>query len=80
MALNCPVIAANSSCLPEIYQDSVLYFDPKDPSDLVKQIKLLQSSPNLRNKLITLGQKQIAKYSWAKTAQETLSFYQKIVN
>lgn len=80
MALNCPVIAANASCLPEIYQDSVLYFDPKDPSDLVKQIKLLQSSPNLRDKLIDLGKKQVAKYSWSKTANETLNFYQKIIN
>lgn len=80
MALNCPVIAANSSCLPEIYQDSVLYFDPKDPSDLVKQIKLLQKSKDLRMKLIALGQKQVAKYSWSKTAQQTLSFYQKIIN
>jgi len=80
MALNCPVIAANSSCLPEIYQDSVLYFDPKNPVDLVKQIKLLQHSPNLRQKLITLGKKQVAKYSWSKTAKQTLDFYQKIIN
>lgn len=80
MALNCPVIAANASCLPEIYEDSVLYFDPKDPSDLVKQIKLLQNSPDLRQKLISLGHKQIAKYSWSKTATETLNFYQKIID
>jgi len=80
MALNCPVIAANSSCLPEIYQDSVLYFDPKNPADLVKQIKLLQNSPDLRKKLISLGKQQVAKYSWTKTAQETLSFYEKIIN
>ena len=80
MALNCPVIAANSSCLPEIYQDSVLYFDPKNPADLVKQIILLQHSPNLRQKLIALGKKQVAKYSWSKTAQQTINFYQKIIN
>jgi len=79
MALNCPVIAANSSCMPEIYQDSVLYFDPKDPTDLAKQIKLLQSSPNLREKLIALGKKQVAKYSWSKTAIKTLNFYQSII-
>ncbi|MDD3998639.1 MAG: glycosyltransferase family 1 protein [Candidatus Shapirobacteria bacterium] len=79
MALNCPVIAASSSCLPEIYQDSVLYFDPNNPSDLVKQIKLLQKSKDLRKKLIALGQKQVVKYSWSKTARETLDFYKKIV-
>ncbi len=80
MALSCPVIAANASCLPEIYEDSALFFDPKDPADLVKQIKLLQNSPDLREKLIALGKKQVAKYSWSKTATETLNFYQKIIN
>lgn len=80
MALNCPVIAANSSCLPEIYQDSVLYFNPKDTDNLVTQIKLLQKSHELRKKLISLGHKQVAKYSWSKTAKQTLDFYQKIIS
>jgi len=80
MALSCPVIASNSSCMPEVYEDSALYFDPNDPSELANQIKLLKSSPPLRQKLITLGKKQVAKYSWSKTAQETINFYQKIIN
>ena len=79
MSLNCPVIAANSSCLPEIYGNSVLYFDPHNPDDLIKQIKLLQFSPKLRQKLISLGHKQIAKYSWSKTAKQTLNFYNLII-
>ena len=79
MALSCPVIAADASCMPEIYEDSVLYFDPKDPSDLVKQINLLRKSPVLREKLISLGKKQVAKYSWSKTAKETLNFYTSIL-
>jgi glycosyltransferase involved in cell wall biosynthesis len=79
MSLNCPVIAANSSCLPEIYDKSVLYFDPNNSDTLVDQILLLQKSNELRQKLIKLGQLQVAKYSWSKTAKETLSFYEKII-
>lgn len=79
MALNCPVIAAKASCLPEIYENSVLYFDPNDSSSLIKQIHLLQKSSKLRNKLINLGHLQVAKYSWKKTATETLSFYKKVI-
>jgi len=80
MALNCPVISSNSSCLPEIYQDSVLYFDPKCPNELVDQIIKLQKSSKLREKMINIGQLQVAKYSWNKTAQKTFSVYQKILN
>lgn len=80
MALNCPVIAANASCLPEIYGQSVLYFNPDDSKSLIGQITKLQKSNILRNKLIKLGHQQVAKYSWIKTAAETISFYQKVLH
>ncbi|HBP51147.1 MAG: glycosyl transferase, group 1 [Candidatus Shapirobacteria bacterium GW2011_GWE1_38_10] len=80
MSLNCPVIAAKSSCLPEIYGNSALFFDPKDSTTLIDQILLLQKSDTLRHKLIKLGHLQVAKYSWTKTAKGTLSFYEKIIH
>ena len=78
MALNCPVLSSNLSCLPEIYEDSVLYFDPHNPSDLAKKIKSLNQ--NVRTELIKKGQQQIKKYSWKKTALQTLDFYEKILS
>lgn len=79
MAFSCPVISSNTSCLPEIYQDSVLYFDPTNPKDLVNQINKLQKSPKLRQTMIKLGKLQVNKYSWEKTAQKTFSVYKKIL-
>ncbi|MFA4826851.1 MAG: glycosyltransferase family 1 protein [Candidatus Shapirobacteria bacterium] len=79
MALNCPVISSNASCLPEVYGQSVLYFDPFKPMALVDQIKKLQASDTLRQKLIKLGQLQVAKYSWTKTAQKTMAVYEKLL-
>lgn len=80
MALNCPVISSNSSCLPEIYEKSVLYFDPNDSSDLIKKINELNGNLDLRQKLIELGQKQVQKYSWSKTAKQTMNVYRNILN
>lgn len=80
MALNCPVIAAKASCLPEIYGDSVLYFNPKSSSSLCQKIKKLQKSLKLRKELISRGQNQIKKYSWTKTACETFAFYNQILD
>lgn len=80
MALNCPVISSDSSCLPEIYGDSVLYFDPHSPKKLIDQINKIKKSPKLREKLIKLGHLQIAKYSWTKTANQTLQVYQKLLS
>jgi len=79
MSLNCLVIAASSSCLPEIYGSSVLYFDPHNKNDLVNQITLLLKDQSHRFRLIKLGHKQITKYSWTKTASSTLKIYEKIL-
>lgn len=79
MALGCPVISSNNSCLPEIYQDSVLYFDPTNVNDLVEQIEKLYKSKDLRNQLIKQGYIQVKKYSWDKTAKQTFSVYKNLL-
>lgn len=79
MSLGCPVISSNSSCLPEIYQNSVLYFDPTSSTQLITQINKLKKSKKLRQKLIKKGFLQIQKYSWQKTAQTTFFVYQKLL-
>jgi glycosyltransferase involved in cell wall biosynthesis len=80
MALNCPVIASNATCIPEIYGDAALYFDPKNSDQLISQITKLFSSTDLRQKLIKLGQNQIKKYSWDKTATQTFEIYRQLLS
>ena len=79
MALNCPVVSSNSSCLPEIYGNSVLYFDPNNSDELVQKINQLKNNSEIRQKLINLGHQQIKKYSWNKTAKETMAVYKKLL-
>ena len=79
MALNCPVIASNSSCLPEIYHQAVLYFNPNLESELVTQINRLRQDPKLRTGLISKGKQLIKLYSWSKTAAQTLQIYSKLL-
>ncbi len=79
MASGCPVISSNSSCLPEIYQDKVLYFEPNDANMLIKHIELLQKNKKIRSKLITDGYVYQKHFSWEKTAKQTLDFYDQIL-
>ena len=79
MAVGLPVIAANASCLPEIYGDAVLYFDPHDVDDLITKIKSVISDKDLVKALITKGQLQVKKYSWATMAQQTWQIYQNVL-
>lgn len=75
MAVGLPVIAARASCLPEIYQDAALFFDPHDLVDLGDKILSVKSDPNLRKSLITAGYRQVKKYSWVKMASQTWEIY-----
>lgn len=79
MAAGCPVIAANATCLPEVYGQGAMYFDPHDAKSLVKVINDLYENPSLRSKLIVKGRKQVKKYSWQETANLTLEGYMKVL-
>ena len=72
MKYGCPVITSNVSSLPEAGGDAALYVDPKDVSDIADNLRLMIKSPQLRKELIEKGYEQVKKFSWEKTAKETV--------
>lgn len=77
MSYQVPVLAAKSSCLPEILGDAALYFDPDDVYGIIKQLNKLIDNPALRQELIASGLKQAQKYSWEQMSKQTLAIYLK---
>jgi len=71
-----PVIASNSTSLPEILKDAALYFNPKNPAEIAKVSNQVLTDSDLYNDLKTRGLKQAEKYSWDKCASETLRVYE----
>ncbi len=75
MAVGLPVIAANASCLPEIYGHAAVYFDPANPVDLSQKIIRLVSDRRL-NKLFRMkGLEKVKSYSWSEMAEKTWQIY-----
>lgn len=72
MSFGCPVISSISSSLPEVAGDAALYFDPKNPLNLVEKLEELNSNPALRNDLIKKGTKRVKQFSWTDCAEKTL--------
>lgn len=70
-----PVLSSNFSCLPEILEDSALYFDPTNKDDFLKKLNQILWDENLRNELISNSKKILLKYNWQKTAEKTLKIY-----
>ncbi|MEK9196114.1 MAG: glycosyltransferase family 1 protein [Patescibacteria group bacterium] len=79
MANNCAVAVSNRSCIPEVCGDAVEYFNPDNKESIAKSLVTLIESPRTRTELISKGQKQIKKYSWAKMSQEIIETIQKLL-
>jgi glycosyltransferase involved in cell wall biosynthesis len=79
MAMECPVIASNTSSIPEVVGEAGILFDPLSRESLVNAIESLINSESKRNNLIKLGKEQEKKFSWDKMANETLDIYKSII-
>jgi glycosyltransferase involved in cell wall biosynthesis len=73
------VTSSNASCLPEVYEDAVHYFDPLDIDDMAAKINDVLTSEKLRTQLLARSKQLTKKYSWKKTAEETLAVYKEVL-
>ena len=79
MSLGLPVVSSMASCLPEVYGEAALFFDPDKVEDLVEKLERIIKDADLRNDLISKGYHQARKYSWDKMGKETIAVYQQVL-
>ncbi|MCX6812400.1 MAG: glycosyltransferase family 1 protein [Candidatus Berkelbacteria bacterium] len=79
IACGTPAVVSKLSTFPEILGDAALFFNPLDVDDMAKKMGEIISSSKLRSDLRQLGLAQIKKYSWQKTAKETLEVYKEVL-
>ena len=75
MSCGCPVVSSSWGSLPEIAGEAALLVEPEADS-LGVGIKRAWESKGLSSKLVKAGNMQVKKFSWEKTAKETLRIYQ----
>lgn len=80
MGFGLPVISSTATCLPEVYGDAALYFDPLDVDDMAEKIESVLSDDKLRRGLIKRGKARHGSFSWEKMARETLAVYEKALS
>lgn len=79
MALGCPVVTSNNSCLQEVCGEAALYVNPYDTDDIRKAIEKLINQPELRNKLIDLGKERAKLFSLENYANKLYQAYTKVL-
>ena len=76
MACGAPVACSRSSSLTEIAEGRALLFDPGKPAEIADALEQLATDPGLRERLRQLGLEHAAKFTWARSVEETIRVWQ----
>jgi len=68
MAIGCPTVVSDSSCMPEICGDAALYAAPDNPQAWFDSLVQLRHNPALRNSLVERGRRRARVFSWTRSA------------
>ena len=79
LACGTPVVASNTSSLPEVGGDAALYARPDDVRSWINLLDRVTSDAALRSTLRDKGFQQAAKFRWATMARETAEVYRAAV-
>jgi glycosyltransferase involved in cell wall biosynthesis len=75
-----PVACSNAASLPEVAGDGACYFDPLSVDDMAQVIKRCLVDHDLRATLARRGIENTKRFTWAKTARETLDIYSAVAS
>ena len=77
MACGTPVVAANTSALPEVVGEAGLTVDPLDVEALAEAMRRALGNEALRQEMTERGLQRARGFSWTKTALETVQVYRR---
>jgi len=80
MTCGCPVVTSNTSSLPEVVGEAGIMVDPHDTDSLAQAMRQVLTDSELRDNMIRKGLEQSKRFSWEKTAEQTLEVYNKLEN
>lgn len=75
MACGTPVVAANTSSLPETLGDAALFSAAEDADEFAAQMAKAFSEESVRTDLRNRGLARVKRFSWRKMAEEVLAVY-----
>jgi glycosyltransferase involved in cell wall biosynthesis len=75
MQYGAPVISSHNTCLPEVYRNAALYFDPENTDDMAEKIITVLSDKKLADSLSKSGKSRVQEFSWRACAEQTHAIY-----
>lgn len=73
MSFGRPVVASNTSCLPEVLGDAFVAVDPCDVASITDGLRTVLGKPEVCREYGRLGREQAARHSWRRAAERHLA-------
>jgi glycosyltransferase involved in cell wall biosynthesis len=80
MSCGCPVVASRGGSLVGVVGKAGEYVDPYDIDSIAEGIKRVFNSIGLQRELSQKGEIQSRKFTWKKTADETMKVYKSTIS
>jgi hypothetical protein len=78
MHLGAPVACSDVGSLPEVGGRAVRFFDPRSERQIADAVLAVTGDPALRRELVEAGREQVARFSYARTAADTLAVFEQV--
>jgi glycosyltransferase involved in cell wall biosynthesis len=78
-AAKCPVIASNTTSLPEVTGNAAWAVDPLDASSISAAMLDVLSNDALRSERVEIGLERARQFTWQECARQTLAVYRKVL-
>jgi glycosyltransferase involved in cell wall biosynthesis len=80
MTLGAPVIASQTTSIPEIVGEAGLLIDPRSDESLARAMRELADSESTRQRLKEHSTRAAAKFSWTTAAERVLRCYEEVMH
>lgn len=78
MACGTPVVTSNTTSMPEVSGNAAILVNPRNPLEMAGALSRLINSDKLKESLIFRGRNHARKFTWEKTAQQTLRILEEV--
>jgi glycosyltransferase involved in cell wall biosynthesis len=79
MEVGLPIVCSNAASLQEVAGNAAVFFDPFSVADIAEKIVTVANDVSLRNELRARGVENLKRFSWEKTAAETVAVYDELL-
>ncbi|MDZ7730947.1 MAG: glycosyltransferase family 1 protein [Natrialbaceae archaeon] len=78
MACGTPVVASNTSSLPEVLGNAAVFTDPTSIDDIVHEMISLLNNSSKRNKMVARGITHSQKFTWENSLEDLMRVFRSI--